>query len=175
MLKLVIISEHNLLEILLKQHFTNLEIVTCKDIIQSDIMINDNTNVNIKAKEKTWFLSKPISITNLIDILEQAILLFSENIIKIGSIDFFPKERLCKTNKMEIALTEKETELLLYLAKQIKEVSKADLLHAIWGYCSDIETHTLETHIYKLKNKFNLDLISSNDNGYYLNSLNSVS
>lgn len=52
-----------------------------------------------------------------------------------------------------IRLTEKETELLEYLGRRQGPVSREELLGAIWGYDSSIDTHTLETHIYRLRRK----------------------
>ena len=169
MLKLFIISENTWLETLLKQHFTDIEISTGSQAPEdSDIIINNDVNINIKALEKTWLLQKPISLNDIINIIEQAIELLSENIILIGPVNFHPKERLCKLRGEEINLTQKETEILLYLSQQKKEVDKLTLLHAVWGYSEEISTHTLETHIYKLRNKFakKYEIIISNDLGY---------
>lgn len=54
-------------------------------------------------------------------------------------------------------LTEKETELLEYLARKNTAVSREELLAAIWGYDRGIDTHTLETHIYRLRRKLAAD------------------
>jgi DNA-binding response OmpR family regulator len=52
-----------------------------------------------------------------------------------------------------IRLTEKETHLLEYLGRSEKPISREELLAAIWGYDARIDTHTLETHIYRLRRK----------------------
>ena len=70
-------------------------------------------------------------------------------------------------------LTEKENNLLIYLYnKKNEEVLKKDLLIKIWGFSEKINTHTLETHIYRLKQKLNkidknLSLSLRNRNGLY--------
>ena len=71
-------------------------------------------------------------------------------------------------------LTEKETELLKALVDaQEKPIASADILKQIWGYADGLETHTLQTHIYRLRQKLEDDpanpkfLITSND-GYKL-------
>lgn len=169
--KISIISENTWLEILLKQHFTDIEITTnLQASVDADIVINNGVNINIKSLEKTWLLAKPISIHNIINIIEQAIHLLSDNIIIIGPVSFYPREKLCRFNKEEIHLTQKESEILLYLSEQDKEVDKLTLLHSVWGYSGEISTHTLETHIYKLRNKFSNkhDIIVSNEKGYCL-------
>jgi DNA-binding response OmpR family regulator len=55
-----------------------------------------------------------------------------------------------------IRLTEKETHLLEYLGRSENPVSREELLAAIWGYDARIDTHTLETHIYRLRRKLDL-------------------
>jgi len=52
-----------------------------------------------------------------------------------------------------IRLTEKETQLLEYLGRSPHPVSREELLAAIWGYDAHIDTHTLETHVYRLRRK----------------------
>jgi DNA-binding response OmpR family regulator len=52
-----------------------------------------------------------------------------------------------------VRLTEKETSLLDYLGQSASSVSREELLAAIWGYDARIDTHTLETHIYRLRRK----------------------
>ncbi len=72
-----------------------------------------------------------------------------------------------------IKLTEKEIEIILYLnGSQIKH-DVLDLQKNIWGYSSDMETHTVETHVYRLRkkisNKFNDEsFILSHKNGYFI-------
>lgn len=169
--KISIISENNWLENLLKQHFNNLIITTAdQSSPDADIIINNDVNINIKSYERTWLLAKPVSIINIINIVEQAIRLLSDNIIIIGPVSFYPREKICKIEDEEISLTQKESEIILYLSKQEKGVDKLSLLHSVWGYSSEISTHTLETHIYKLRNKFSgkYDMIVSNENGYSL-------
>lgn len=60
-----------------------------------------------------------------------------------------------RPDRAGIKLTEKEMEILIYLAGHSKNtpVKRDDLLAAVWGYGDNIETHTLETHIYRLRQK----------------------
>ena len=76
--------------------------------------------------------------------------------------------------KKNLKLTEKETNLILYLAKINKPVNTKDLQKKIWGYNNNLETHTVETHVYRLRKKiFKLfednNFIISTDRGYELN------
>ena len=73
-----------------------------------------------------------------------------------------------------IKLTEKETKIILYLSKANKPVSTTQLQSEVWGYSSELETHTVETHVYRLREKVfkffeNRNFISSQKNGYKIN------
>ena len=86
-------------------------------------------------------------------------------------IDFNSREMLIKDNKLK--LTEKEINTISYLSKSEKPVSIDELQEKVWSYQSDIETHTVETHIYRLRKKilntFNdKDFIISEKNGYQI-------
>jgi hypothetical protein len=80
---------------------------------------------------------------------------------------FFSKEQL------SMKLTEKEIEIILYLNETRAKHDVLDLQKNIWGYSPDMETHTVETHIYRLRkkisNKFNDEnFILSHKNGYFI-------
>ena len=75
------------------------------------------------------------------------------------------KDNLC------LKLTQKETEVIIYLNNNSKNISIQDLQKNVWGHTSELETHTVETHIYRLRkkivNKFQDNkFILSSDNGY---------
>ncbi len=87
--------------------------------------------------------------------------------------DFFldTNSRELKKGKSSLKLTERETDMILFLNKSKKPVNVETLEKEIWQHSSELETHTVETHIYrlrkKIKSKFgNDDLIKSNKNGY---------
>ena len=70
-------------------------------------------------------------------------------------------------------LTEQEVKVLLYLKKFNDPVKVEDLQKDIWGYNKDLETHTVETHIYRLRKKFakifkDNSFILSTKNGYFI-------
>ena len=75
------------------------------------------------------------------------------------TIDLNSREMFIENSKLK--LTEKEINTIAYLSKSIKPVSIQELQQKVWSYQSDIETHTVETHIYRLRKKF---LNSFNDN-----------
>ena len=71
-----------------------------------------------------------------------------------------------------IILTEKEIELLELLLNSRKPISKKNILFSVWNYSSDADTHTVETHIYRLRKKIidkfmDKNFILNNKDGYY--------
>lgn len=68
-------------------------------------------------------------------------------------LETYNRQIIYLPNNEIIRLTEKETALLEYLGQSEHPVGRDELLAAIWGYDSSIETHTLETHIYQLRRK----------------------
>ena len=95
----------------------------------------------------------------------------SELKVKKYTIDLNSREML--TNNLKLKLTEKEINTIVYLSKSERPVSIDELQEKVWSYQSDIETHTVETHIYRLRKKilntFNdKDFIISEKNGYQI-------
>ena len=100
----------------------------------------------------------------------------SENaVFAIGPYEFRPASKMLIDPKMrKIRLTEKETNILKYLYRAAsKAVAREELLREIWGYNATVTTHTLETHIYRLRQKIeqdpnNLRLLLTEGGGYRL-------
>lgn len=118
----------------------------------------------------------PIKINKLVEKINLSILKnnfnFRSNII-IGKYLLDDNSRKIIYNNIEVNLTEQEVKVLLYLKKIKKPVKVKELQKYIWGYNLDLETHTVETHIYRLRQKFNKffkdnDLIQSLKNGYFI-------
>ena len=132
--------------------------------------INEN---EIKVLEKPF---KIIDIVNKIENLLSPKTLDNSNILLMNHLKFLPYEKVLinlKTKNKE-HLTEKENKLLFYLhSNKNIEITKNDLLNSIWGVSESLNTHTLETHIYRLKQKINkldptLSFLLSNQNGLYV-------
>ncbi len=80
-------------------------------------------------------------------------------VFQIGPYTFRPGSKLLTTEKgSKLKLTEKETAILRYLYRAGQKVVGRDtLLQEVWGYNSNVTTHTLETHIYRLRQKIESD------------------
>lgn len=79
----------------------------------------------------------------------------NETPIRLGEHLFHPGRRLLDHPEpvRRLRLTEKEAAILRFLARAAAAVDRQILLHEVWGYDERISTHTLETHIYKLRQK----------------------
>jgi DNA-binding response OmpR family regulator len=80
-------------------------------------------------------------------------------VFTIGRYSFRPSAKmLVDESGQKVRLTEKETAILKYLYRAGEKVITRDvLLHEVWGYNSGVTTHTLETHIYRLRQKIERD------------------
>ena len=120
--------------------------------------------------------SIPINIFKLVEKINIEFLKLqfnSQSEVRINNytIDLNSREILKENTKLK--LTEKEINTITYLSKSSKPVSINELQKKVWSYQSDIETHTVETHIYRLRKKFfnafnDNEFIISKKNGYQI-------
>tara|TARA_Y100000591_G_scaffold236098_1_gene206851 strand:+ start:581 stop:1183 length:603 start_codon:yes stop_codon:yes gene_type:complete len=119
----------------------------------------------------------PINIFKLVEKINIEFLKLqfnSQSEVKVNNytINLNSREMLKKNTKLK--LTEKEINTIIYLSKSDKPVSVDELQKKVWSYQTDIETHTVETHIYRLRKKIlntfddNKFIISKKD-GYQIN------
>ena len=118
----------------------------------------------------------PINLYNLIEkiniqLIKQRYNYQSKVFLKNYVLDINSRE-IIKENK-KLKLTEREIDTILFLGNRIKPQNIKTLLSEVWGYMPGIETHTVETHIYRLRKKiadtFNdNDFILSHDDGYLI-------
>ena len=130
----------------------------------------------IKNVDKLFLLEKPFKLITLLDYLDginNRENFTSSNKYLMNHVIFSPSKKTIfneETNYIE-HLTEKKNNLLIYFSnKKNEEILKKDLLTKIWGFSEKINTHTLETHIYRLKqklNKIDKNLSLRNKNGLY--------
>ena len=117
---------------------------------------------------------------NIFKFIEKLNLFFLKNkfneqskiIIKNYLLDLNSRE--IKLDNKNLKLTEKEVQTILYLSKAKKPSNINELQNKVWGYHSKLETHTVETHIYRLRKKFlntfnDQNFIMSYKHGYQIN------
>jgi DNA-binding response OmpR family regulator len=97
-------------------------------------------------------------------------------VFRIGPYKFHPATKMLQDEgrNRKIRLTEKETAILKYLYRAGKPVPRDTLLGEVWGYNAEVTTHTLETHVYRLRQKIEPEpgqatLLVTADGGYRLN------
>ena len=119
----------------------------------------------------------PINILKLIEKIniEFLKLQFSnQSEVKLNDYTINLNSREMIAHNTKVKLTEKEINTIIYLSKSSKPVDIDELQKKVWSYKTDIETHTVETHIYRLRKKFlntfnDNKFIISGKNGYQIN------
>lgn len=138
--------------------------------------INFFNKVNMNEKNIYILDETPITIDKLIEIINVRLIKSKyEDQSKISIKDYIINlnSRIITKSRMELKLTEKEVNIILFLNNK-SEPQKINILeNEVWGHSSELETHTVETHIYrlrkKIKDKFNDEnFIISRKNGYEL-------
>ena len=143
--------------------------------LNNHLIISNKKNLDIRNQ---LVLNKaPMNILKLIEKINIEFLKIqfnSQSEVKVSKyiIDLNSREMIINNSKLK--LTEKEINTITYLSKTNKPVSIEELQEKVWSYQSDIETHTVETHIYRLRKKilntFNdKKFIISKKNGYQIN------
>ena len=129
--------------------------------------------------EASNIVYKPLVLNNFLNLLQASINIYensSEGYLNFNQYELRPskKEILNQRNNEIIKLTEKEVAIIKYLYKaKDKIVSKNELLQEVWGYSPEVTTHTIETHIYRLRQKVehedvSAQIILTSDGGYQL-------
>ena len=138
--------------------------------------INFFNKVNMNEKNIYILDETPITIDKLIEIINVRLIKSKyEDQSKISIKDYIINlnSRIITKSRIELKLTEKEVNIILFLNNK-NEPQKINILeNEVWGHSSELETHTVETHIYrlrkKIKDKFNDEnFINSRKNGYEL-------
>ena len=133
-------------------------------------------NKNINQKSIIYLDNTPINFISLIDKINTNLLKqrfsFQSN-INIKNYTLNLNSRVISRNENELKLTEREIEIILFLNDKKKPQNINILQKEVWSYATDLETHTVETHIYRLRkkisDKFNdSDFILSSKEGYLI-------
>ena len=148
-----------------------------------DEIQNDNNCLIISGEKKSKLNNQinikeyPIDIIKLVEIININFLKhkFNEqNNIKIGKYIINLNSRVMNRNSEKLSLTEKEAKIVVFLNKSKNPVPVTDLQKEVWDHKSKLETHTVETHIYRLRKKIEKKFrdklfITSLKDGYKLN------
>tara|TARA_Y100000768_G_C23834626_1_gene613060 strand:- start:297 stop:872 length:576 start_codon:yes stop_codon:yes gene_type:complete len=113
-------------------------------------------NQSINKKQTIIIEDYPLNFFSLIDKINSTLLMqqydFQSNYeIKDYKMDL--NSRIINKKDQELKLTQREIEVILFLQKNKKPIDVNTLQKQVWGYSEDLETHTVETHIYRLRKK----------------------
>jgi len=99
---------------------------------------------------------------------------FKKNsLINLGDYIVDKNERKIKKNNLELQLSEKEIEFLVLFSEENRPINRNLVLKKVWKYSEESETHTVETHIHRLRKKIlekfgDTNFIKNNNEGYYI-------
>ncbi len=171
---------HTLKEVEQDLNFEVFEATNEKDLKNLISTLQNNLIITLKKNSKKnhyIVLDKlPIRFFKLVEnlnikFLKNKFVHQSKIAIKNYSIDLNSRE--ISLNDIRLKLTEKEINTIIYLSNKKKPVGIQELQTKVWGYQSGMETHTVETHIYRLRKKIlknfeDENFLSSKKNGYQI-------
>ena len=152
------------------------------NLSSNDLLISQRSNLNsllnkgVNKDHILFFEDIPISINKIIELINIQLIKLRFNHqskVRIKQYELNLNSKFFSNGSTNIKLTEKEIEIILYLNDTKKKHDVLDLQKNIWKYSEEIETHTVETHIYRLRkkisNKFNDEnFILSDKSGYFI-------
>ena len=152
----------------------NLDIINSLIISRSEqkLLLNQNISDNFFLKLNDL----PLSINKFLELINIKLIKIKFNHqskINIRGFELNLNSKFFFKDGLSLKLTEKEIEIILYLNEAKTKHDVSSLQKNIWGYSPNMETHTVETHIYRLRkkisNKFNDEnFILSHQNGYFI-------
>ena len=160
-----------------EEDFNTAEIINIKKsliILKSDQKLL--LNKNLKVENFFNLKNTPLRLNKLIELINVHLIKLKFNYqskIIIKDYELNLNSKFFSKDNIVLKLTEKEIQIILYLSENKKKNQVLDLQKNIWSYSSDMETHTVETHIYRLRkkisDKFNDEnFILSHKNGYFI-------
>ena len=156
---------------------STLDEIELKNIIsdkKKTFVVISETKISEVQGDNNIILSKfPIKFFNLIEKINIILLkknFITQSKININDYQLDVNSRALKIGKKKLKLTQKETEIIFFIKNSNKEVSISSLKKNVWGHSSELESHTVETHVYRLRKKikdFFIDskFIKSTENG----------
>ena len=181
---------YNILEEIKDYLNFNIEFIDISKLSRNDIQNNDFQSSLFLVFEKDKFKAdkvldlkniiylkdSPISLSKLVEKINIFSLKFnfkSQSKIEVNAYVVDINERKIIKNNNELKLTEREIEIILFLNKKKTPQNVDSLQTQIWKQKKELETHTVETHIYRLRKKINEkfndnNFIKSNEVGYFI-------
>ena len=147
-----------------------------KNIEQKKIIFLLKKNENFNKIHNTQYIVYPFNIYDLVEKINTELIKQKYNdqsFIKILNYSLDINSRIISNDSGRLKLTEREVDIILFLNDHKKPQKVNILQNQVWKYSSELETHTVETHIYRLRkkiiDKFKDDnFILSDENGYFI-------
>ena len=118
------------------------------------LIITQETDLNFK--NELIIKDFPLRIKKILELIKKNFLKNNYKLqsnIKVGLYNHNINSKEMSFNEKKIFLTEREANLILFLNNSIESVNVNKLQKEVWGHSSELETHTVETHIYRLRKK----------------------
>ena len=180
--RILIIYEYQILYQILNEisESLNFEIIQSNEKDLKEFNFDQKNNYLIISEKKIEGVKNslildnlPIKFEKLIEIINIKFLknkFLDQSHIKIGEYNLDLNSRKISLGNKSLNLTERETNLIIFI-KDKKNVTVKELQKKVWDYSPDLDTHTVETHIYRLRKKMketfgNESFISNTSNGY---------
>ena len=133
-------------------------------------------NNSINSKQIMTVENYPLNLLSLIEKINSNLLMQQYNFqsnINLGEYLLDLNSRIISLGNSKLKLTEREIQILLFLKKQKQPINIDILQKEVWGYSEESETHTVETHIYRLRKKIkksfsDQSFIKSDKKGYFI-------
>ena len=153
-----------------------IDFVNDKNEFKDSLTITGSNN-NLSGKNVLILNNLPIPLPGLLELININLIKLRFNLqsqIKIKDYVLNLNTKFISQNGSNLKLTEKEIEIILCLDEKKVKHSVLDLQKNIWGYAPTLETHTVETHIYRLRKKIkdvfqDESFILSTNKGYCIN------
>ena len=147
-----------------------------KNIEQKKIIFLLKKNENFNKINNTQYIFYPFNIYDLVEKINTELIkqkYYDQSLIKILNYSLDINSRIISNDSGRLKLTEREVDIILFLNDHKKPQKVNILQNQVWKYSSELETHTVETHIYRLRkkiiDKFKDDnFILSDENGYFI-------
>ena len=182
--RILIIYEYQILYQILNEisESLNFEITQSDSKDLKELRYDPKNNYLIISKKKIEGVKNnlivedlPIKLEKLIEIINIKFLknkFLDQSYIKIGEYNLDLNSRKISLGDKSLNLTERETSLIIFI-KEKKNVTVKELQKMVWDYSPDLDTHTVETHIYRLRKKMketfgNESFIINTINGYLI-------
>ena len=163
----------------LSDYLKNIETNIIKNIVVThlynfELIEQSNFKINCPIFYLTSYC--PLNLKNFIEKINLAIIkskFLINSKVKLLNYIINLNTREITTGENKLKLTEREKDFLLFLKNSKKPQTIKNILESVWGYSKEIETHTVETHVHRLRKKFidsfnDNNFIKNNKKGYYI-------